>query len=75
MDIMQLNFLYAALGGLLALFLMVLSYKVMDSKFVTTDFDTGQQLRDGNVAVGLLMCGIMIGIGVSVGLTVSGALG
>ena len=59
------NMLYSGASGLLTISLMVIGYKVLDRM---THFVTDRQLKEGNMAVGLLMGGAFIGIGVAVGL-------
>jgi uncharacterized membrane protein YjfL (UPF0719 family) len=70
MDVMQtmiLNFVYALFGGLMTLGIMALGFKMLD-KF--TDFDTSEELKKGNQAVGMTVAGIFIGIGFAVGLVI-----
>ncbi len=70
MDVTQtmiLNFVYALVGGFLTLGMMALGFKTLD-KF--TDFNTSDQLKNGNQAVGLAVAGIFIGIGFAVGLVI-----
>ena len=62
-----LNLLYAVVGGLGAIAFMYFGFKVIDH---VTPFDTGEQLRDGNTAVGVMVAGMFIGIGVAVGLVI-----
>jgi uncharacterized membrane protein YjfL (UPF0719 family) len=61
------NFIYASLGALLTILFMVLGYKVLDWM---TPFDTSKQLGEGNVAVGLVVGSMFVGLGVAVGLVV-----
>jgi uncharacterized membrane protein YjfL (UPF0719 family) len=61
------NFAYAIVGGLLTIALMVLGYKVVDK---LTHFDTATELARGNTAVGAMVQGMFIGIGVAVGLVI-----
>ncbi|MDX1496364.1 MAG: hypothetical protein R3352_02305 [Salinisphaeraceae bacterium] len=62
-----LNFLYAAAGGCLAIFFSYVAVKLF-SHFMT--FSVSQELGKGNVAVGLAVMGIFIGVGVSLGLVI-----
>jgi uncharacterized membrane protein YjfL (UPF0719 family) len=61
------NFIYASLGALLTILFMVLGYKILDWM---TPFDTSKQLGEGNVAVGLVVGSMFVGLGVAVGLVV-----
>ncbi len=61
------NFTYAILGALLTILFMVLGYKVLDW---ITPFDTSKQLGEGNVAVGLVVGAMFVGLGIAVGLVV-----
>ena len=47
-----LNLLYAAVGGLGAIAFMYFDFKVIDH---VTPFDAGEQLREGNTAVGVMV--------------------
>ena len=61
------NFSYAILGALFTIALMVLGYKVLDW---ITPFNTSKQLGEGNIAVGIVVGSMFIGLGISVGLVV-----
>jgi uncharacterized membrane protein YjfL (UPF0719 family) len=61
------NFTYAILGALLTILFMVLGYKILDW---ITPFDTSKQLGEGNVAVGLVVGAMFVGLGIAVGLVV-----
>ena len=61
------NFIYAILGALLTILLMVLGYKILDW---ITPFDTSKQLGDGNVAIGIVIGSMFVGLGIAVGLVV-----
>lgn len=61
------NFAYAIVGGLLTIGLMVLGYKIVDK---LTHFDTSAELARGNTAVGAMVQGMFIGVGVAVGLVI-----
>ncbi|GMT42475.1 MAG: hypothetical protein IEMM0002_0886 [bacterium] len=62
-----LNFVYSALGGLMTLLFMYFGFKFFDH---LTHFDTSMQLEKGNRAVGMVVMGMFIGIGIAVGLVV-----
>ena len=61
------NFTYAILGALLTILFMVLGYKIMDW---ITPFDTSKQLGEGNVAVGMVIGSMFVGLGIAVGLVI-----
>ena len=67
LDPIVLNFIYAALGGALTLFFMWLGCKIFNH---IVCFDISDQLSKGNVAVGLMIMGIFIGIGIALGLVI-----
>lgn len=67
LDPIVLNFIYAALGGGLTLFFMWLGCKIFNHLVC---FDISDQLSKGNVAVGLMIMGIFIGIGIALGLVI-----
>jgi len=66
-SIAVLNFVYAVSGALLTLLFMVIGYKLFDKM---TPFDTSQQLAEKNVAVGIVVGAIFIGLGIAVGLVI-----
>ncbi|MBW2602202.1 MAG: DUF350 domain-containing protein [Deltaproteobacteria bacterium] len=61
------NFTYAILGALLTILFMVLGYKILDW---ITPFDTSKQLGEGNVAIGMVIGSMFVGLGIAVGLVV-----
>ncbi len=67
MNPILLNFLYASAGGFLALFFSYLAVKLF-SHFMT--FSVSEELGKGNIAVGLAVMGIFIGVGTSLGLVI-----
>lgn len=67
LDPIILNFLYVILGGLLTLLFMKLGYS-MFKKIVT--FNISDELGKGNIAVGLMVMGLFIGIGTAMGLVI-----
>ena len=67
MDPLFLNFLYAALGGFLTLGFMWLGCKLFNH---TVNFSIGAELKSGNVAVGLMVSGMFVGIGIALGLVI-----
>lgn len=67
LDPIFLNFLYVILGGLLTLLFMKLGCS-MFNKIVS--FNISDELGKGNVAVGLMVMGLFIGIGIALGLVI-----
>lgn len=67
LDIMLMNLFYAVGGSAIALFFMILGYKIFDR---ITPFDTALHLKEGNIAIGIVVGSIFLSIGVSVGLVV-----
>ncbi len=67
LDPILLNFLYAALGGMMTLLFMWLGCKLFNR---VVSFQIGDELANGNVAVGLMVMGIFIGIGIALGLVI-----
>ena len=67
MGIVLLNLLYSLVGGGAAIAFMFFGYRVIDH---VTPFDTAEQLKAGNTAVGIMVGGMFVGIGIAVGLVV-----
>lgn len=67
LDPVLLNFLYVILGGILTLMFMKLGCK-MFNQIVT--FSISEELGKGNIAVGLMVMGLFIGIGTALGLVI-----
>lgn len=67
MDPLLLNFIYAILGGFITLGFMWLGCKIFSH---TVKFSIGTELKNGNTAVGLMIMGMFIGIGIALGLVV-----
>jgi len=65
--ILLYNMLYAFCGALMCLLFMVLGYRLFDRM---TPFDTSRQLAEKNVAVGIVVGAIFVGLGVAVGLVI-----
>ena len=65
--IVIMNFIYAIGGGLITLVFMYFGYKWLD---LLTPFNTGEELKKGNRAVGQVVGSIFIGIGVAIGLVI-----
>ena len=67
LDPIVLNFIYAAFGGGLTLFFMWLGCKIFNHLVC---FNISEELSKGNIAVGLMIMGIFIGIGIALGLVI-----
>lgn len=66
-NITILNFVYAVLGAVATLLFMGIGYKFFDR---ITPFDTHDQLEKGNVAVGVVVGSIFIGLGLAIGMVI-----
>ena len=66
-EIIMANFVYAVFGVILTLIFMLLGFKLFDR---VTPFDTSKQLSDNNIAVGIVVGSIFIGLGIAVGLVI-----
>ena len=62
-----LNFLYAAMGGFMTLFFMWMGCKLFNR---IVCFNISEELGKGNMAVGLMISGVFIGIGTAMGLVI-----
>ena len=60
-------FIYASIVGLMTLFFMWMGCRVFGH---IVSFSIQDKLAEGNVAVGLMMMGIFIGIGTALGLVI-----
>ncbi len=69
--IMLRNFLYAIVGVITGVVSSVLTYKLINR---TTVFDIPKELEKGNLAVGVVVGGIFIMIGLIVGLIIGMSL-
>ena len=70
-SITLLNLGYAIAGALLTLVFMMIGYKMFDRM---TPFNTSKQLAENNVAVGIVVGSIFVGLGIAVGLVIGMAL-
>jgi len=61
------NLIYAVSGAILTIVFMMSGYKVLDW---ITPFDTSRQLGEGNVAIGIVVGSMFVGLGVAVGLVI-----
>ncbi len=66
-SIVFLNLAYAVFGAFLTLGFMVIGFKIFDK---ITPFDTSKQLAEKNVAVGIVVGSVFIGLGIAVGLVI-----
>jgi uncharacterized membrane protein YjfL (UPF0719 family) len=66
-SITLLNFLYAIFGAILTIAFMVIGYRIFDK---ITPFNTSKQLEEKNVAVGIVVGAIFIGLGIAVSLVI-----
>lgn len=69
--IMIRNFIYAIIGVLVGVGSSLLTYKLFSK---TTHFDIPNELEKGNLAVGIVVGGIFIMIGLIVGLIIGMSL-
>lgn len=69
--IMIRNFVYAILGVLVGMFASIGTYKLVNK---TTRFDIPNELEKGNLAVGIVVGGIFVMIGLIVGLIIGMSL-
>ena len=66
-SITLLNFVYAVVGAILTLAFMMIGYKIFDKM---TPFNTSKELAGKNIAVGIVVGSIFIGLGIAVGLVI-----
>ncbi len=69
--IMMRNFIYAIIGVLVGMVASISTYKLVNK---TTRFDIPNELEKGNLAVGVVVAGIFIMIGLIVGLIIGMSL-
>jgi uncharacterized membrane protein YjfL (UPF0719 family) len=62
-----LNFVYVMLGGVVTLLFMKFSCTMFNRM---VNFNISDELGKGNIAVGLMVMGIFIGVGISLGLVI-----
>ena len=67
LEIVVAKVTYAVLGALVTIVLMMVGYKVLDW---LKPFDTSKQLGENNVAVGIVVGAMFLGLGIAVGLVV-----
>ena len=69
--IIFLNFMYVTIGAILTILFMIIGYKLFD---YITPFKTSKQLEERNVAVGIVVGSIFIGLGIAIGLVIGNGL-
>ena len=62
-----LNFVYVILGGFLTLIFMKIGCSLFNRM---VSFNISDELAKGNVAVGLMVMGLFIGIGIALGMVI-----
>jgi len=67
LDPIVLNLLYTCVGGSLTLLFMWLGCKLFSH---LVSFSIPDQLKEGNIAVGLMIMGMFIAIGIAMGLVI-----
>ncbi len=67
LDPILLNLLYTCMGGGLTLLFMWLGCKIFSH---IVSFSIPQKLAEGNQAVGMMIMGMFIGIGIAMGLVI-----
>lgn len=67
LDPMLLNFIYAIVGSALTIFSMWIGCKIFNRMFC---FEISEELHNGNTAIGIMLAGMFIGIGMASGLVV-----
>ena len=68
LDPVLMNFIYAAIGGFMTLAFMWLGCAMFNR--IVCDFNIGEELGKGNLAVGMMVMGMFIGIGIGIGLVI-----
>ncbi len=67
LSILFLNLFYAIIGAIITIIFMALGYKIFDKM---TPFNTSTQLADQNIAVGIVVGSIFVGLGIAIGLVI-----
>ena len=67
LSIALINIIYAFFGAGMTLIFMIIGYKFFDR---LTPFDTARQLEQQNIAVGIVVGSIFIGLGIAIGLVI-----
>jgi uncharacterized membrane protein YjfL (UPF0719 family) len=66
-DVIVENFVYAIGGGSITIFFLLLTFKIIDT---LTPFSLAEEIKKGNRAAGLVVCGIFLSIGIAMGLVI-----
>lgn len=64
MSLMSVNLIYAVIGIAIGIYAMVISYRTFD-KIIPGN--TGEKLMENPLAIGVVVAGIIIGVGICVG--------
>ena len=67
LSIILLNLAYAVSGAILTILFMAIGYTIFDKM---TPFNTSEQLANQNIAVGIVIGSIFVGLGIAVGLVI-----
>jgi uncharacterized membrane protein YjfL (UPF0719 family) len=67
LDPLFLNIIYVATGGVMVLFFMWMGCKLFSH---IVNFSIPDKLDEGNIAVGIMIAGMFIGIGTALGLVI-----
>ena len=67
LSIIVINFVYAIMGAALTIVFMAVAFRVFNR---LTPFDAHDELAKGNVAVGIVVGSIFVGVGVAMGLVI-----
>ena len=67
LSIIVINFVYAIMGAALTIVFMAVAFRVFNR---LTPFDTHDELAKGNVAVGIVVGSIFVGVGIAMGLVI-----
>ena len=67
LSIIVLNFVYAMVGAALTIVFMAVAFHVFNR---LTPFDAHDALAKGNVAVGIVVGSIFVGVGIAMGLVI-----
>ena len=67
LSIIVINFVYVILGAVLTIVFMAVGFRVFNR---LTPFDAHDELAKGNVAVGIVVGSIFVGVGVAMGLVI-----
>ncbi|KHF26434.1 DUF350 domain-containing protein [Solemya velum gill symbiont] len=67
LDPLLLNIIYVATGGVMVLFFMWMGCKLFSH---IVNFSIPDKLAEGNIAVGIMIAGMFVGIGTALGLVI-----